>query len=255
MNYSIINPCDELQDIISHYWEGKWDKKTSDSNELYYVIASSTTDITFAFSGYEKNDELLFSVVHGHTLSPLQTTVQGYFHLLGVSLYSYAIPTLFNISAFDLNEEYLPLTTFLGNKANDLNEKISVAETTDQRIKILNDFFIRLRKERKQKDIRMINAVKEVRRNNGNPKIIELASNSFLSQKQFNRRFKDFSGFNPKAFARVIRFETSLKNFPFFTNLTDLAHSSGYFDQAHFIREFKEFTGFSPSEYWKLSRL
>lgn len=99
----------------------------------------------------------------------------------------------------------------------------------------------------------MIKAIYEVKRHNGSSKIIDLASDSFLSQKQFNRLFKEFSGFNPKIYARIIRLESVIKNYPYFHNLTELAHNSGYYDQAHFIREFKELTGFSPREFWKLS--
>jgi AraC-like DNA-binding protein len=99
----------------------------------------------------------------------------------------------------------------------------------------------------------MIKAIQEIKKHQGNRRIIDLASDSFLSQKQFNRCFKEFSGFNPKTFARIIRFESALRNRPYFPSLTDLALNSGYFDQAHFIREFKELTDFSPGAFWKLS--
>lgn len=253
MNYSIIQPDNELKDLISHYWVGTWDPNSHSPNELYFVIASTTTEITFAFSGCEKYDELLFSVVQGHTQTPMQAPVHGYYHLIGVSLYSYAIPSLFKLPSYELNEEFIPLTTFLGNKGNLLNEQIANAETTERRIQILNNFFRKLWNEENIHDARMINAIKEIKSQNGNSKIIDLATNSFLSQKQFNRRFRNLSGFNPKEYARIIRLETTLRMYPMFTSLTELAHYVGYYDQAHFIREFKELTGFSPREFWKLS--
>jgi AraC-like DNA-binding protein len=253
MEYREIAPCNELKQIISHFWVGTWDTNNQSPNELYYIIANSLTEITFAFSGSGKHDELLFSIVQGHTHAPMQLPVVGFYHLIGVSLYSYAIPILFNLPSFELNQEFMPLTTFLGKDGNLLNEKIAVAKTTEQRIKILNSYFKALLTNQKINDTRMIKAIHEVKRHNGSSKIIDLASDSFLSQKQFNRLFKEFSGFNPKIYARIIRLESVIKNYPYFHNLTELAHNSGYYDQAHFIREFKELTGFSPREFWKLS--
>lgn len=253
MEYREIAPCNELKDLISHYWVGTWDTNKQAPTELYYVTASSLTEITFAFSGPGKHDELLFSIVQGHTQIPLQSPVLEFYHLIGVSLYSYAIPSLFNLPSFELNQEFIPLTTFLGRDGSVLNEEMALAETTEQRIEILSCYFKSLMKNRKIVDTRMIRAIQEVKRYNGNPKIIDLAVNSFLSQKQFNRRFKEFSGFNPKVYARIIRLESAIKSYPNFRNLTELAHNIGYYDQAHFIREFKELTGFSPREFWKLS--
>lgn len=253
MDYHIIPPHPELKNIVSHYWVGSWDFHSHAPNELYYVIASSTTEITFAFSGPEKHDELLFSIVQGHTQAPAQIPVLGYYHLVGVSLYSYAIPSLFNMPSFNLNKEFIPLSTFLGNYGHELNDRIATAETAQQRIEILNSYFRSLLKNQRISDTRMIKVIQEVKKHHGNSRIIDLANDSFLSQKQFIRRFKEFSGFNPKTYARIVRLESALKNYPFFSSLTELAHSTGYYDQAHFIREFKELTGFNPKEFWKLS--
>ncbi|MDF1547864.1 MAG: AraC family transcriptional regulator [Bacteroidales bacterium] len=253
MDYKVIPPCKELKDIVSHFWTGTWDNNSLVTNEVYYVIANSLTEFTFAFSGSKRHDQLLFSAVQGHTHIPNQLPVDRFFHLIGVSLYSYAIPSLFNFPSFELNQEFIPLTTFLGSDGAVLNEKIALAGTTEQRITILSNYFKSLLKHQKLNDTRILRAIQEVKKFNGNPKIIDLASDSFLSQKQFNRRFKEFSGFNPKMFARIIRLESAIKSYPNFSTLTQVACSNGYYDQAHFIREFKELTGFSPREFWKLS--
>lgn len=253
MNYKVIAPCEELREVISYFWVGTLDAETKVPNDLYYVIANCLTEISFAFSGAEKNDELLFSIVQGHTQTPLQLPVDRFYHVIGVSLYSYAIPTLFNLPAFELNDEFISLTTFLGKDGYMLNEKIAQASTTEQRIDVLSDYFKSLLKNQGLEDQRVIKAIQEIKKFNGKPKIIDLAADSFLSQKQFNRRFKEFSGFNPKTYARIIRLESAIKSFTNFPSLTELAHSAGYYDQAHFIREFKELTGFSPGEFWRLS--
>lgn len=68
-------------------------------------------------------------------------------------------------------------------------------------------------------------------------------------------RFKVFTGFNPKLYSRIIRFESVIKNHSNARNLTDLSYLNNYYDQAHFIHDFKSFTGFSPKSFWKLSQV
>jgi hypothetical protein len=163
VNYKLIAPCEELKEIICYYWVSTWDARTQKPNDLYYIIANSLTEITFAFSGSEKHDELLFSIVQGHTETPMQTPVHGFYHLVGVSLYSYAIPSLFNLPSFELNQEFISLTTFLGEDGNILNERIALAATTDQRIEILSDYFKSQLKDHRLTDPRMINAIQEIK--------------------------------------------------------------------------------------------
>ena len=253
MQYEIIRPCELLKDFISHFWVGTWDVNSQRVNSTHYIIASSLTEITFAFKENKKYSELLFTTVQGQTYEPNQYAVDEYYHLLGVSFYSHAIPYLFNIPSTELNNEYLSLDTFLGQDARILTETIAVAATTEQRVRILSEYFINSLKKRKFEDGLILNAIEYIRKRNGDVKITEIASDFGLSQKQFNRRFKVFTGFSPKLYSRIIRFESVIKSHSNAQNLTDLAHLNNYYDQAHFIHEFKSFVGFTPKDFWKLS--
>ncbi len=253
MEYSMIPPCRELKEVVSHFWVATWDKQAQSANETYYVIASSLTEITFAFSGPGQQDQLLFSAIQGHTHLPDQLPVDSFHQLIGVSLHSYAIPILFGFPPYDLNQEFLALTTFLGQDGKMLNEKMALAQSTECRIRILSNYLKCLLSNKNIKAPLMTSAIQQVKRSDGNTKVIDLAGDAFLSTKQFNRRFRDFSGFTPKMYARIIRFESAIRSYAYFSNLTEVAHHSGYYDQAHFIREFKAFTGFNPTTFWKLS--
>jgi len=253
MKYEVIQPCEELKDVISHFWVGTWDAKTQEPNSTYYVVANSLTEITFAFHSIDLHSDLLFSAVQGHTQLPNQFSVLGFYHLIGVSFHSYAIPLLFNIPSTELNNEFLSLDTFLGSDGSLLNEKVAFAKSTQERIVLLSNFFISILRKRQLVDQPIIKAIKLIKKSSGLVRINELASNSSLSQKQFGRRFKEFSGFNPKTYSRIVRFESVISNYAKPTNFTQLAHENGYYDQAHFIREFKSFSGHNPTEFWKIN--
>jgi AraC-like DNA-binding protein len=85
----------------------------------------------------------------------------------------------------------------------------------------------------------------------GQVKIADLAANYYLSQSQFERRFKYLTGVSPKTYARLIRFEgvrmAMMKN-PW-RNIVDLAQDFGYSDQAHFTHEFKTFSYYMPGQF------
>ena len=65
----------------------------------------------------------------------------------------------------------------------------------------------------------------------------------------FERLFNELIGANPKEYARIVRFQKSLKLLQHDfenINLAQLAYQCGYADQSHFIREFKQFSGYTP---------
>lgn len=79
--------------------------------------------------------------------------------------------------------------------------------------------------------------------------VTELASIACLGKKQFERLFNELIGANPKEYARIVRFQKSLKLLQHDfenINLAQLAYQCGYADQSHFIREFKQFSGYTP---------
>ena len=79
--------------------------------------------------------------------------------------------------------------------------------------------------------------------------IIELTSATCFSKKQFERLFNELVGANPKEYARIVRFQKSLKLLQHGsedTSLAQLACQCGYADQSHFIREFRRFSGYTP---------
>lgn len=252
MKYTLIPPPASLSALVKHFWVCTWDAQAGQGNTSHYVVANSSTELTFAFDGQHKDAELLFSIVQGHTHRPGQFAVPPFQHLLGVSFHSAAIPTLFGISPAEMTNASDSLAALLGAEGDRLNEKIALAGSAQERIAILSAHFTSLSNGREKEDLRIAQAVQEIRRSGGNLRIDRLADRFCLSQKQFGRRFKAFSGFTPKLYARIIRFESVLTGHQSGQSLTETAFAHGYFDQAHFIHELQSFTGFKPTDFWKL---
>jgi AraC-like DNA-binding protein len=72
-----------------------------------------------------------------------------------------------------------------------------------------------------------------------------------LSPKRFIQVFRDETGFTPKVFCRIRRFQRALDRMERRKSVewTSVALECGYFDQAHFIHDFRAFSGINPSSY------
>ncbi|WP_257670953.1 helix-turn-helix domain-containing protein [Parapedobacter tibetensis] len=254
MNYEVIQPSWELKGIVSHFWAGKW-HNSGKSDSIYFSTANIQTELAFGFhcSGIGNRQELIFSTILGHTENFRQFSMEGNINLFGVSLYSHAIPNLFNICTSDLTDEVVSVENLLRSQGKVINEKMTAAVNTPDRVKILSDFFSSQLAKKYVEDKVILYAINKIRQARGVVNVSYLASESCLSQKQFERRFKGYTGFNPKLYSRIIRFETALFDSNSYQTLTKLAHGSGYHDQAHFIHEFKKFSGFSPNKFLLLT--
>lgn len=84
-----------------------------------------------------------------------------------------------------------------------------------------------------------------------NSSIDWLAKESCLCTKQFERKFIQRAGVNPKTYARIIRFNRAynLRNRHSDKEWLSIAVASGYFDYQHLAKDYKDFTGFTPPEF------
>jgi AraC-like DNA-binding protein len=79
--------------------------------------------------------------------------------------------------------------------------------------------------------------------------VTEVAAELGISVRSLHRDVVHWTGFPPKALARLLRFRRALRRLRNEPSrlLTALAHEAGYADQAHMTREFRMFAGTPPS--------
>jgi AraC-like DNA-binding protein len=86
--------------------------------------------------------------------------------------------------------------------------------------------------------------------------LLQLADETNLSQKHFERLFSRHIGFRPNLVARIARFHKALYTGMHHSenlSLSQLALHAGYYDQAHFGKDFKRFSGVAPGEFFSAS--
>lgn len=257
IKYFTISPPEHLTKYVRFFWvlEGEADEGQP---FIHRTMADGCADILFHYKGqFDKlslvNDvEKCFTAgVQAQSHQFKRFIADRQFGMFGVYLYPYAIPELFAIASCELTNEMPRLRDILGKGAIDLEEQMVVAADHAERVRICSAFLEKRLPFVKRTQSGLTETIKEMMQSDKKSSLEELASRNFLSVRQFERNFKTFSGFSPKHFSRLMRFQASLKmQHDKNKSLTEIAYDCGYYDQSHFIHDFKAFSGYNPKSYF-----
>ncbi|HEX9826939.1 MAG TPA: helix-turn-helix domain-containing protein [Flavobacteriaceae bacterium] len=255
MNYKIIQPPPQLADFVRQLWFLEF-SATKDRPFIHHAFAHHCCEIVFCYKGQFRfqlaceDEKKLFSGIYGQTQTESKVTSDTDFGIFGFYLYPYALTQLFGIPASELTNQSIDLKTLCGEEGEILEEKIMLASGNDHRVGIITDFLEARLKNIKPEFSVICSSVKAISNAYSTVSVGTLASNNFLSVRQFERRFKELSGFSPKQFLRIARFN-SLLNEPIQDKLfAEIAFEFGYYDESHFSHDFKQFSGLNPKDFF-----
>lgn len=258
MNYYTFPPSNKLEGLVRFFWVFEMD----DISEpyIYRSMADPCCELLFHYKG--RFDELsetgekigsFLSGIHSQTNHYRRfITDEEAFGIFGIYLYPFAVRQLFNLSAKELTNQMPDLHSALGKKGVNLEERMFLAADNQARYQILSTFLEKQFQKHEPDHHRALTAVKHVIHSKTTCSVRELANYFNLSERQFERKFKEYSGFSPKKYLRIVRFSEACKHYSEMGNksLAEIAHACGYYDQSHFIKEFNSFSGYSPAEYF-----
>lgn len=137
---------------------------------------------------------------------------------------------------------------FEASKVNEVKEKLAIASTDKQRIKVVEKFLLSQLKDI-ETDKLIVEAVKLIYQSKGTIRIKELNEKLYISQSPFEKRFRKVVGTTAKKFTSIVRFNSVLDTMTETKSLTEICYENNFFDQAHFINDFKQFTGDTPDNF------
>lgn len=260
MNYKIIKPPQKLSDYVRFFW-------FSEGNALinnpftHHAFAYPCPEIIFCYKGQFKYnmeygvERILTSGIYGQTQTFSKVSSESDFGVFGFYLYPHALPQLFGLPANELTNQSADIKALCGKEGEILEEKIMLALNNDQRVKLICDFLEARLQNAKTEYMQISSSIKSILTFGKVTLVKTLVDDSCLSVRQFERKFKEFSGFNPKLFLRITRFNSLLNRDFADQPLAQIAYEYGYYDQSHFIHDFQKFSGSSPKEYFKLETL
>lgn len=259
MKYYIISPSPSLARWVRFFWVFEGTLKDG-IPYIYRSMADGCAELLFHYKGeFTELDETNAVIDQCYARALLSGPSGRYrrfvtgedFGIFGAYIYPFAIPKLSSFSSTQLSNQMPDLDILLGSDAKDLEEKVMLARDNNTRVKLVSAFLEKQFSKTKEPDGSIVSSIKHIIHSKGQVNIEKTASDFFLSKRQFERKFKEFSGFSPKFYSRIIRFQSAVKQYGIKNkSLTEIAYDCGYFDQSHFIHEFKEFSGYHPKHFF-----
>lgn len=199
----------------------------------------SVSNIPVALIGQALN--VTHRYIHGHFLV-FQILFQpgGFFRLTGVP-------------GREINNHYISADNIFSNEVHLVNEALFHARDYSAMVRIANEFIIRSARQ-KLKDLLPVDQTAQWLMSNPGATVDAMARQSFLSTKQFERKFVEKTGVNPGLFLRLLRFDRAFreKNLHPDRDWRRIAFDCNYYDYQHLVRDYKDFTGLKPAAFHQL---
>jgi AraC-like DNA-binding protein len=161
-----------------------------------------------------------------------------------------ALHRLIKIPFTDFTDKYFDAETVMPPEIRRVNERLNSTASYNEMINILEDFFIKLSGQ--AKELSLTDQMLMLIAKEPDYSIDQIATTSFLSNRQLQRKFQESIGVSPKTFLRIARFNQSywmhLKNPKL--NWFQIAMACGYSDYQHLVKEYKEFANTTPINFF-----
>lgn len=257
VDYKMVKPHGALAQFVRFFWNLTVEVKGNDPF-VHRALPDNCMELIFyckgslSISSRDGDEGKTFaSGIFGQAQKFRQFKTHQDFSLFGVYIYPYTLNLLFNVPPSNVCNEKVDSDTLWGVSGKILEEKIMLAESFAQRIQIVSNFFLDRIRRIENYDQAFIRHIKPVVDGNSLHSITTFADQCNLSRRQFERKFKEHSGFSPKDFFNIVRFKNVLRQAEERRkSLAQIAIDSGYYDQSHFTNEFKKFSGYSPKEFF-----
>lgn len=192
------------------------------------------------------------AIVVGQITEPFVIQPTAYVHCFAVRFYPYGFSNFISTPLQELENREKHINQLFENEvAASLEKNIINAKTTEERIEIIEAFFLAKLNEKTTVDHIVKNTIDTLFSAKGSTPIGKILQDDASKRRQLERKFYKQVGLSPKQMGKVIRLQTALNLLinekP--ESLTQIAYESEYYDQAHFIKDFKEFTGTIPGDF------
>ena len=259
MIHKIIKPSEILRPYIRdyHVMESDEPKKLLPKRRIYTY---GCTVLVFHYNQpslfQERNNSAYIeprTVICGPQTNYYDLALAGKTGMILVIFQPYGAGMFFKMPISEIVNQNIAFELLVKKDAGEIEDKILHARSVQERIKLIDEFFIKELIQNNRNSDQIVAAFATLNNCQESITVKQMAETSCLSIKQFERKFPAFVGLNPKQYLRIARFQKAiqLRKSEYFENYTSLAHDCGYYDQSHFIHDFKMITDLPPKEFFK----
>jgi AraC-like DNA-binding protein len=247
-------PAPALKHLIRHYYQVK--DSLLGRVSLQPVPARSPQILEFMFGtryqvrrrDCEATENVRAVALVGSRTSPsAELILSGKVDAFTIVFLPGAFSMLFGVPSDALTNGDFNGEDVLGPRITALYARLGEVSAFHDRVRIADAFLAPIRPATESVSA-IVRTARAMIRNNGSVRIGEIALQTGLGVRQYERRFRQEIGISPKLYARIIRFEAALQRRAVLptTPWTDIAHDLGYHDQMHMVHDFTRLSGDSP---------
>jgi len=191
-------------------------------------------------------------LLHGQATQPLEVVATEPFQLIGMCLQPGALASVFGLEAEELTDSCLDPDLLAAAPGFRLAEQLGNADSVAGQLELLTAYLqAAIGRQGAAPEPYIEQAVQRIAATGGGLNLRQLQHELQVSERSFQRRFKQRVGVSPKLFARICQFQESLGQLrrAEYEKLSDIAYNQEYADQSHYIRAFREFAGSTPQQF------
>lgn len=158
---------------------------------------------------------------------------------------------LLGIPYHELTNTFADAELFFPQSIRTLSSLLTSAESYQEMINLVDEFLVNLFRQRAFQTNPINRIATRLIEQPENKTVLQQARDSYLSVRQFERKFKERMGISPKLFATIARVNKafSLKYHNPQMDWLDVALACGYHDYQHLAKDFQKFAGDTPPRY------
>ncbi len=250
--YVEITPCDGLKPYVKCFWGTVTPvtkaKKDTITDEL--IIPDTCMDIIFHVNYTENVVNSSFIGINDKTfMDTSSNNKEETISIFGIRFYAWTAALFSDESmsgvrnnVFDPWQHYSKIKSAIEPLLYDIsaiNKRVEIAEKI-----LLEELKI------KRVNHNLESAVFCILRNKGNIKTAALADEIFISSRQLERIFREYTGVSPKQLTSLVRYQCLWNDILFHKhfNIFDAVQLYGYTDQSHLLHDFKRYHTLLPNE-------
>ena len=158
---------------------------------------------------------------------------------------------LTGVPYYELTNSFIDAEDIFSKEIRLVNERLNSTGNYEEMIQIVEQFLLHLVKAVKR-DVHPLDTITNlIIEHPENASVLQLAKESFLCSRQFERKFKERMGISPKLFARIARVNKAfrIKYHCHHEDWLSIAIRCGYHDCQHLVKDFHHFTGVAPTAF------
>jgi len=245
-HYQEYNPDIRLSPWIKNYWLAT----DFEPSEIYAkVLPDACADIIFDIDA-KGNSSIN---IYGTNTSFIEVDSATHTQMFGIRFKPAGITAFTRVPQMELTDRDIELALVETLFDKSFYETLPQKQSATEIISYTNNYLIGLLPHLYRPDTRIIHAIDTINLAKGQLNLTRLASDTCLSQRHFERRFKATIGVSPKMYAKIIRFTHSIQDIVKYPekDLLTIAIEHGYYDRTHLTKDIKSLSGDVPTDVRK----